>query len=227
MARKFSGWPTALLGVVGLVLAGCSSGSDHPGSGGIHSGTLGGLAFTVLTGTVTQPAPDGPIHANSGGLVLFDDPLDGLNSSPYPEVQAGVTFTVSDGGSAIVIVYGSADDNLATGIGLQFSRNATSMDYAYHFGIDGTPEGSGTFTPDPADAAGTLSLVGNFHDGVDPDVEAISLYHPDKTFFGCSTNGNMTGPNPNTTGQGTRVGVGFTDATIESFSVADSGKNQC
>lgn len=230
MKRRCDGRrPLAVVAALLFVLAGCGSdGGGGLGGGGITSGTLGGFGFTVVYGDVTQSNDDGPVSTGAGGaLILLNDAVDGLYFDPFPDMQVGITFRAQDGGSAMLVVYGQASDDLVGGLGLRYTRVGDSMDYEYHFGIDGVAEGGSTFGTDPADAGAVLSLVGNFEQGVSPSTEGIASYHPDETFFGCSTDDGMAGPNPNTTGLWDRVGIGFLKATILSVFGDETGFNQC
>lgn len=149
-----------------LVLASTSCDTSINGQIGpntpITSGTIGGLGFTVVEGTLFQPDPDGPVFAElQGGVIVFDEPPEGLGMSEPGILQIRTEFALANGGSLEVAAFGPSDDLVDGGLALRLSRSAGNM--SYDFRLSGASFASGTFDPPPANPDGAQWLVAEFY----------------------------------------------------------------
>jgi hypothetical protein len=220
-----------LLGL--LALAGC--GGAGGGGGGssnattstdgaaVSSGTLGGKSFSVIYGTVTQSAADGPITADAeGALIAFDDAIStwGLSDNTRTRVQFG--FTMQDEGSITVMGFGQSLNGYVNGLRVILLRDGADVDYATLFGT--TNPAGGTASPAPADAAGAMTLTAEFFTGTVPgygsDIAAIELWHPDDpTAAFCD---DIARPKDSSfVTDGDELGVLFISATLNSLTTDD------
>jgi hypothetical protein len=143
-------------------LASCF-GPDGPTT--VTSGTIGGIAFTVTSGTIYQDEADGPVYADTaGGTIALDATTTALGmTNPY-HLRLDTEFQIASGGVIDVRAYGSPGSDFSDSLGFSFERAGSSFSYRYDLTVE--TDVTGTLSPDPVNPDSTLTFVSEFY-GVD------------------------------------------------------------
>lgn len=228
-----------------LLVAGCDGGNDGEptagggsgggnGDGAITNGILSGHNFTVRSGEVFQFTTGGPLTAGpSGGTITFDEPITTLTGVP-DRVNIQIFGLVSDGGRVAILAFGDTVDNLAATLAVLVDRTGNDYSHGFFWGLGIIPLMGGTFPP-LADPAGTVSLVGEFHNDLSP-AALIATWDPDDLPFQeditCNpfpivgTAGKDGGGSVNQ-GNGDVAGITFIKATISAVAFRKEVTGSC
>ena len=225
-ARRAGPFATVVVGLV--ILAGCGGSDGGTGGVGITSGRIGGYAFTVVDGTVTQSSDNGPISATAEAAIVFDDSITTLGGGT--EVAVALTADISDGGSAGAAAYGSMADQFAEALAGGVIRTGSDYSYGLFWGLEDTPPTSNTFSPV---ASSTIEVIVSFDNSYNPAY--ISMWHPDWTglapFDTCDavveTDTGIAGGGLVDQGNGDRIAVIFENATISDAIIDVSVSTAC
>ncbi len=230
VSRCVPAWLLLMLVVLG---AGCGSsssssgGSDSTVGSGITSGTIGGLAFTVTAGTVTQETDDGPITAGATeSTILFDSDLDTL-SGATDDALFRISVVVSDGGSVDALGFGTTGDSFANALMATMDRSGDDFTWAVYWGAGASSEADGTF-PRVTDAGATVRLLAAFDNFLDP--ARITLWRPDESGTGSLICNDHYSDNVGGTvdqGNGQRAAIRFRNATISDVIIDDDYSFLC
>jgi len=236
-----------LVGAMALA-AGCA-GSDSSSSGGgstddsttnvITSGTISGLAFTVVDGTVTQDTADGPITAGATeAAIVFDSDLATLATSTLVLFQ--VQSTISDGGSVAAMGFGSGGDSFAAALMGGIRRIGSTFEYGLFWGLEDTPPRGGAFSNAVDAPDGNIPLIVGMDNSYTPAV--IGIWDPDTPdtapFESCNNpptnygveiedNAGIAGGGVVDKGNGLGAGISFQNATVSGVDISDSVTLAC
>ena len=154
--------------VVASFLAACGSSDGGAGGGGptaVTSGTIGGLPFTVVSGTLYQDTTDGPVRGDAGGATLaLDDNTAALGMSDPLNLRLDWEFRLEAGGLIRAMAFDTSASLFSGALGFEIAR--AGVDFDYRFDMTVVSDITGTFSPGPADPNGTTFIVTEFY-GVD------------------------------------------------------------
>lgn len=146
-----------------VALGACNSNAtDLPTQ--VTSGTITGVGFRVISGTVYQLSPDGPIRGDSlGATIVLDQPPAALGMSDPDLLQLRTQFAISNLGSLQIAAFGNEGDEIASGLSVLLDRSGDEISYRFYLSdLGGTPFADSAFAP-PANAAGELWVTTEFY----------------------------------------------------------------
>ncbi|HKJ00289.1 MAG TPA: hypothetical protein VKB51_17585 [bacterium] len=203
-----------------LLLAAC--GSDGAGAAQ-QTGTLDGMPFTVVAGSVRQSAPGRAVSAGQdGALLIFDDPLSEL-APKHRNLRVTATVNFEDGGQVMLGVFGKAG-TMADAYGIGARRDGDAFHYRFQYGIPrsgplaATAQQRGLFAATPRDADATLYFRTEIHTAPTLDLLAWTPWNdiPAECAGGPVED---LGPAPADSGTGQRLGVWLSSATLRGVSL--------
>ena len=222
---------SALLAAVAL--AACEDDPTGTDPSAIQSGTLGGHAFTVVSGTVLQFGADGPLYSDDGAIVFDQDPA-GLGMSDPDLLHLRTRFALSNGGRLQIAAFGADGSELSTGLWVQLERTGSVI--AWDFRLAGVSFADSVFNPPPPPpiASGGHWVVTEFYADSVPRYPAgesgIAMWELNDTtpsfqqdVLGC-TKGPATDPTPAT---GDRVAYALESAWLLTIQVRNSIVGPC
>jgi hypothetical protein len=116
-------------------LAGMAACREDPVSTVVNSGTIGGVAFTVVEGVLHQPNEDGPVLGDVGGaLLVLDESPAALGMSDGRRLHLRTTFALRHGGTMTMAAFGPGSDPFGPGTGMVIGRNNAQFDYVLYVG---------------------------------------------------------------------------------------------
>lgn len=125
-----------------LAVAGC----EEPTAPPVLSGSIGGVPFTVVSGSVLQPVVDGPIFADAAGaeVVLNSDP-GSLGMSDSRRLHLRTQFALQQGGTITFAAFGTSSDPFGPGTAVVIGRNQGEFEYAFY--VDSLVFADSAFVP--------------------------------------------------------------------------------
>jgi hypothetical protein len=140
------------------VAAGCSD----ENSTAVTSGSIGGVAFTVVSGTIHQPLENGAIRADAAGgeIVLAADP-EALGMSDPSRLHLRTQFALQHGGTITIGAFGGPGDPFGPGTAVVIGRNNSQIQYAFY--VDSEVFADSTFVPSPPAANDVHWIVTEFY----------------------------------------------------------------
>jgi len=231
-----------LLVLAGVVARACAPSSSSNGGGETtteeeeavpQTGVIGGHAFTVLTGTISQAADDEPITSVGGdAFILFDESTDTLvpGTGGFNIV---ITMTMGDGNRVVVYGLGTAANNYADGVAVGMERNderSPVFTGSFYAPADETADAEQIMAPvnvETFDPDGTLLFAADLHPYPNTENYDISpgftLWKLDSTIplAGCSNNYGYSIEADPVPGTGNRVGILLNGATIQDVDFDD------
>jgi hypothetical protein len=130
----------------------------------VSSGTIGGIPFTVLSGTVKQPTADGPIVGEvtdaGGALIVLEGNPVALGMTDPNRLHLRTTFALRHGGTITITAFGTSADPQA-GNGVVIGRNNAQFEYAFY--VDDALFADSAFAPAPSDPNVEHSVATEFY----------------------------------------------------------------
>jgi len=215
-------------------LAACNDGPTLVELLPITGGTVGGIPFTVLSGSVFQSRPDGPIYAPmSGGQILLTGTPSSLGMSDPNRLQLRARVALAHGGDVLISAFGDGGTNLDPGLSVTVLRDAGKI--LYELRSDGALLADSTFVPDPPIPSAELWVVSEFYaedvPGYGAGQSGIALWPLDDVTpaLGDDVLGCTAGPaiDAGNTHPGEAVSLFFTDSWIVSLDVVDQIVGPC
>ena len=152
-----------------LAVAGC----EEPTAPPVLSGEIGGVAFTVVSGSVLQPVANGPIFADSAGAEIVLDGSPGtLGMSDPRRLHLRTQFALRHGGTVAIGAFGTASDPFGPGANVLIERNQAEIEYTFY--LDSTVFADSFFAAPPAGANAEHVIVTEFYAEVVPGYGAGS-----------------------------------------------------
>lgn len=112
-----------------LAVVGCAEPTKPP----VLSGTIGGVAFTVVSGSVLQPVANGPIYADGAGAeILLDADPAALGMSDSATLHLRTQFALQHAGTITIGAFGTSSDPFGPGTAVVLGRNQLEIDYAFY-----------------------------------------------------------------------------------------------
>ncbi len=140
MRRPFVPLACALL----LAIAGC----EEPTAPPVLSGSIGGVPFTVVSGSVLQPIQDGPIFADAAGAeVVLDSHPGALGMSDPRRLHLRTQFALQHAGTITLGAFGTTSDPFGPGTAVVIGRNQAQFEYAFY--VDSLVFADSAFVPAP------------------------------------------------------------------------------
>jgi hypothetical protein len=212
-----------------LVLGAC----EEDPTDEVTSGTINGVAFSVVSGTVLQPVADGPIYAPApGALVTLDEDPAGLGMSNPDHLHLRTRFAISNGGSLSIAGFGTTADPIGTGATLTLTRDLLEFDYVVR--LNGAMVADDRFAPRPAEAGVEHWIVTEFYAD---DVPGYGSGNSGATFwpiddespaFATDVLGCAPGPALEAaTLAGSRIAYELSEAFVTAISVVDTIIGPC
>jgi hypothetical protein len=201
----------------------------------VTSGTIGGVPFTVISGTVKQASPDGPIVGEvsdvGGALILLGGDPVALGMSDPDRLHLRTTFALRHGGTITMSAFGTIADPLGAGNAVVIGRNLTRFQYAFY--VDDAVHTDSTFVPDPAQPDVEHTVVTEFYAQDVPGYGAgsgVAMWPlddltpaPGEDVLGCTAGPAMT----TTLQSGERMAFALADAFILAVEVVDTTVGPC
>jgi hypothetical protein len=226
--RHFARPPRPLL--VALLL-GPFACAEEPTNTRVNSGTLNGVAFTVVEGELHQPEEDGPIFGDVGGaLIVLDDTPAALGMTDPSRLHLRISFALRHGGTITMGAFGSTADPLGPGTAVVIGRN--DIDFEYAFYLDSAVFADSAFVT-PAEASVEQTVVAEFYAADVPGYGAgsgVAMWPLNDVTpsFGEDVLGCSIGPaiSPNVL-SGDRVAFGLGAAFVFDIQVVDTILGPC
>jgi len=128
----------------------------------VTSGTIGGVAFTVISGRVEQPVADGGIAVDAGGaVILLGATPSGLGMSNANHLHLISRFALSHGGSLTAAAFGTAANPIGAGASLTLGRDA--LEFLYEVRLGGAQLARDFFNTRPLTAGAEHRIVAEFY----------------------------------------------------------------
>jgi hypothetical protein len=205
--------------------------AEEPTSTRVNSGTVGGVAFTVVEGELHQPEEDGPVFGDVGGaLIVLDGSPATLGMTDPTRLHLRVTFALRHGGTITMGAFGSAADPLGPGTAVVIGRNDSNFEYAFY--VDNAVFADSAFAP-PAEASAEHTVITEFYAADVPGYGAgsgVAMWPLDdvtpslgEDVLGCSPGPAMS---PHAL-PGDRVALGLGGAFILDIQVVDTIVGPC
>jgi hypothetical protein len=215
-----------------LAVLGATACQDDPISTVVQSGTIGGVPFTVVRGTLHQSAENGPVLGDFGGAIIaLDEDAAALGMTDSMRVHVRTTFALRNGGTIAFAAFGPQSDPLSPGTGVIIGRNNNEFDYVVY--VDDAIVSDTMFVPAPTNADFEHTVVLEFYaenvPGYGPG-SGLSMWPLNDTTpaLGEDVIGCTIGPAMSTTPlTGDRVGFGLEQAFILSIEVVDTIVGPC
>jgi hypothetical protein len=236
MRRSLSARPRRALLLASCVsaIAGAAACEDTP-TDVVSSGTIGGIPFTVISGTVKQAVADGPIvgevGAVGGALILLDGDPVALGMSDPDRLHLRTTFALRHGGTITMSAFGTLADPLGSGNAVVIGRNVAQFDYAFYVGA--AVHSDSAFVPAPAEPDVEHTVVTEFYAQDVPGYGAgsgLAMWPLDdlspslgEDVLGCASGPAMTTTLPS----GDRMAFALADAFILAVEVVDTTVGPC
>lgn len=132
----------------------------------VESGTIDGLGFRVVSGTIFQDEDDGPLYAaEEGGLIVLDDAPAALGMTDPNNLRLDWSFTLADGGEIEARAYGASSSSFAGALGFRLVRSGSAIGYTYDLTTEADLTGSADLGT--SGAGDTFAIVTEFY-AVDP-----------------------------------------------------------
>jgi hypothetical protein len=200
----------------------------------VSSGTIGGIPFTVLSGTVKQPTPDGPVVGEitdaGGALILLEGDPVALGMTDPNRLHLRTTFALRHGGTITITAFGTPADPQG-GNGVVIGRNNAQFEYAFY--VDDALFADSAFVPAPADPNIEHSVATEFYAEDVPGYGAgsgLTMWPLDdlapsagEDVLGCSRGPAMS----KSTLSGERVAFALADAFLLEVDVVDTTIGPC
>ncbi len=140
-----------------LAVAAC----EEPTAPPVLAGSIGGVSFTVVSGSVLQPVADGPIYADAAGAdVALDSDPGALGMSDAKRLHLRTQFALQHTGTLTIGAFGTSSDPFGPGTSVVIGRDLGQIEYAFY--VDSVVFAEGSLVPAPA-ANAEHSIVTEFY----------------------------------------------------------------
>jgi len=201
----------------------------------VTSGTISGIPFTVISGTVKQAVADGPIVGEvsdlGGALILLGGDPVSLGMTDPDRLHLRTTFALRHGGTITMSAFGTVADPLGSGNAVVIGRNLARFQYAFY--VDDAVHADNAFVPDPAKPDVENTVVTEFYAQDVPGYSGgsgLAMWPlddltpaPGEDVLGCTGGPAMT----TTLQSGDRMAFALADAFILAVEVVDTTVGPC
>jgi hypothetical protein len=128
----------------------------------VLAGSIGGVSFTVVSGSVLQPVPNGPIYADAAGAdVVLDSDPGALGMSNPRRLHLRTQFALQHGGTLTIGAFGTSSDPLGPGTAVIIGRDQGEIEYTLY--VDSLAFADSSFVPAGVAANAEHSIVTEFY----------------------------------------------------------------